>query len=252
MNSGPAAESEPSVRPKGTLLAASAAFLFATTAPAASPAQWGGFVAATSDYVLRGVSETRGQPALQADLHFDSGAGSFIGVWASTLRPTRAIDTTLEFDFYAGHSWFVSTDWRIRTSVVHYEYLDSSWQGPRDYDELNAALAFRDRMVVSVAWSPNVWWYSPAGGPARRSAMSYEFTARQPLAGSWYVAGGAGYYDVQRFGDGGYFFWNAGLGFARAQYRVDLATFGLDASDRSLLYSDNERGRWALTLTWQF
>ena len=46
---------------------------------------YGGHVAVTTDYVLRGVSQTRGAPALQADLHYTTANGWYAGAWASTV-----------------------------------------------------------------------------------------------------------------------------------------------------------------------
>ena len=39
----------------------------------------GGHLTATTDYVLRGMSQTRGAPALQADLNFAHTSGWFAG-----------------------------------------------------------------------------------------------------------------------------------------------------------------------------
>src|SRR5437588_773737 len=56
---------------------------------------WGGNLAVTSDFIYRGLSQSSGSAALQADLHADTPGGAFGGVWAST----RAHD----LDPYAGY-----------------------------------------------------------------------------------------------------------------------------------------------------
>src|SRR5256886_13905349 len=40
---------------------------------------WGGSLAVTSDYIYRGVSESNGRAALQADVHADTPQGTFAG-----------------------------------------------------------------------------------------------------------------------------------------------------------------------------
>ena len=243
------------MRATGILLALSIAPLAAQPADAAGAGRWSGFLAATTDYVYRGVSQTHGRAALQGDLHYDAGDGIYVGIWSSTVRPARNMDTTLEVDLYAGHSWLISSkslDWRVKLTAIHYAYLDTPWQGPRDYDEVIGALVYRDRVFMSAAWSPNTWRYTTTPGDSRHAAASYELTAHQPFAGNWYVAAGAGYYDLSRFAASGYWYWNAGIGYARSHYQLDLSTFGLDSADDPFLYWNAQRANWALTLTWQF
>jgi uncharacterized protein (TIGR02001 family) len=237
------------------LLALSIALVVADPASATSAGRWGGFLAVTTDYAYRGVSQTHGDPAFQGDLHYDAGNGSYFGIWSSTVKPALDMNTTLEVDLYAGHSWLISSespDWRLKLTAIHYEYLDTPWQGPRDYDEVIGALVYRDRVFLSVAWSPNAWRYTTTPGDARHAAASYELTTHQAFAGNWYVAAGAGYYDLSQFAASGYWYWNTGIGYARSHYQLDLSTFGLDSTDDAYLYWNAQRAHWALTLTWQF
>src|SRR5688572_11170604 len=91
---------------------------FTTTALALSlacmppPARAGvaGSVALTSDYPFRGVSQTAGDPALQAGLEYSAGAGFYAGAWGSNIRwlsdlstPAAPISSSLELDVYAGY-----------------------------------------------------------------------------------------------------------------------------------------------------
>src|SRR5207253_6491686 len=60
---------------------------------------WGGNLAVTSDFIYRGLSQSSGSAALQADLHADTPGGAFGGVWASTrahdLDPYAVYDLVL-------------------------------------------------------------------------------------------------------------------------------------------------------------
>ncbi len=53
--------------------------------PAAVLADLGGNVSVTTDYVWRGVSQTLGDPALQAELSFEHDNGFYTGVWGSNV-----------------------------------------------------------------------------------------------------------------------------------------------------------------------
>ena len=62
----------------------------------------GGSLALTSDAIYRGVSESNGNGAVQADLHVEEG-GTFIGAWGSTRD--RHLDPYADYDVeaYLGH-----------------------------------------------------------------------------------------------------------------------------------------------------
>src|SRR5919108_484609 len=81
---------------------------------------WGGNLAVTSDFIYRGLSESSGDPALQADLHADTSGGTFGGVWASTrdhsLDPYAGYDLEIYLGLRLdlGNAW--STSFRGRRS----------------------------------------------------------------------------------------------------------------------------------------
>ena len=42
-------------------------------------------VGAISEYRYRGLGQTKGNPALQGGVDYDSGKGFYVGAWASTI-----------------------------------------------------------------------------------------------------------------------------------------------------------------------
>lgn len=48
-------------------------------------AEFGGNIAVTTDYVWRGVSQTLGDPALQAEVSFEHDSGFYAGFWGSNV-----------------------------------------------------------------------------------------------------------------------------------------------------------------------
>ena len=219
--------------------------------PAAAGGRWSGFLAGTTDYVYRGVSQTQNQAALQGDVHYETALSTVVGMWASTVQPTSNTET-VELDAYLGQSWLLADDLLLSLSAVHYAYLDSTQWGPKDYDEILASLGYRGLLFATVAWSPNTWRYSVPNDPARHSAASYEVAAHLPIAREWYLSGGAGYYDLGQFVDPSYWYWNAGIGYGLRHYQIDLSYFGNDATARPPVYGNTQHASWALTLTWHF
>jgi uncharacterized protein (TIGR02001 family) len=224
------------------------------TWPAAGGAQgtYGGHVAATTDYVLRGVSQTRGAPALQADLYCTTANGWFAGAWASTIDPNPGAGATLELNAYAGRSWAAGESWNARLTAVHYAYPNADAGLRYDYDELTASLAFRDRLSASIAWSPNTSRYSRYYVASDRTALTYDLVGQWPLGRALAVNGGIGYYDLDDLFDTGYAYWSAGLAWNRPHLQFEFGYYASAAKAEELFGYESTGKRWALTVTWQF
>lgn len=233
----------------GSVLAVIAA---ATAQAALAEGSVGGHVDVTTDYVFRGLSQTRGKPAIQADLHYQTDAGWFAGAWGSTVDLNRGQGATIEFNGYAGRAWPVSGAWNAKLTAVQYIYPNDTTYLRYDYFELVGALSYDDRLSLSVAWSPNTSRYSSYGKAEDQTTLTYEIVGRWPLRGPLSVTGSVGYYDLSDLFGTGYFYGSAGLNGTFERIRVDLAYFstGQDASD---LFGEEVAGdRWSLTLAWWF
>src|SRR6516164_2912263 len=70
----------------------------------------GGSLALTSDYIYHGISQTCGDPAAQADLHFRLPAGRsaselFVGTWGSAGLGSTHCTEAKELNVYGGYSF---------------------------------------------------------------------------------------------------------------------------------------------------
>jgi uncharacterized protein (TIGR02001 family) len=199
-----------------------------------------------------GVSQTRGEPAVQADLHYQTSSGWFLGAWASSVDLNRGPGATVELNAYAGRSWPVSTSWNAKFTAVHYAYPNDTASLRYDYDELIGSLAFRDWILASVAWSPNTSRYSSRGVAIDRTAVTYDLAGRWPLFGPVVASGSAGYYDLDDLFGTGYGYWSAGVAVVLAHLQFDLGYFS--AADRAtdLFGPETTGARWSFTAAWQF
>lgn len=231
-------------------LAAITAALVATPSGVAHAQQWHGAVAVTTDYVFRGVSQTQGDGALQADLHYQGRNGWFAGAWTSTIDPGYAGPGRLELDLYAGWNWQPATDWTARLAYVRYLHPDATGATDYDYGELSARLAWRDRVVAVVAWAPDMVRYSPDDYDRTGRAQAYELALRQPLGSRLAATLGLGWYDGYYGID--YGAWNLGLGGSLGPIELELARFGNDDTARATFGQEAAGGRWALTALWRF
>lgn len=226
----------------------------ALAVPRESPAadQFSGLLGATTDYVFRGVSQTRGNPAIQGGLNYRGVAGWFVGAWASTIDPNPGPGATVEWNAYAGYGRPFRNAWHARLSVVHYAYPGDSDYAEYDYDELAASITYLDRLSAGIAWSPNTTRYSHQGLARDQTAVSYDLVARWPLRGPLHVTGSVGYYDLDDLFGTGYGYWSVGLAGTFEHLLVELTHCATSDTAVDLFGGDTAGSRWALTATWRF
>ena len=110
-------------------------------------------LAATTDYLWRGVSQTLGRPAVQGGINYSHASGAYAGIWASNVNffdpdapgadPADDDKATLELDYNLGLSGATAQELNWDVGVYRYTYpgavkalLDSS-------DEFYAGATYR-------------------------------------------------------------------------------------------------------------
>ncbi len=249
-------------------------------APQAAPAQadnptLGGNLALTSDYIYRGVSESDGHAALQADVHAVSAGGLFAGLWASTRDSHLEPGASGELQAYAGGRLALGAEWSATLSARADHLIGGSEQASDDYQEIDAALSWLDLCTLSVTAIPSAarYAYRPVGYGTYETYETYETYAYQRLGrsaawvadgsaqwlitGAFYVTGGAGYYYASARGaEGlaavGYAYGNAGLAYEPGRWRLDVGYFVAQRAAAGLFPYPLADHRMAATLSWQF
>jgi len=92
----------------------------------AADGPWSASLAATTDYVFRGVSQTYDSGALQLGVNYRSPLGWFAGAWASNVDPHPFGRTALELDLYAGFRRALGEEFNATVAYTHYQYVDDS------------------------------------------------------------------------------------------------------------------------------
>lgn len=237
---------EPWVRASSALLLV--ALLIWSPLPAAE--RWGGSVAALSDYVTRGLSLTRGDPAVQVSAYRQFGTGWSIGGAASTVDLGDWIDATHELSATLTRSWPLGERWSAYASYTRYIYPGE--RGDYDYGEWNASISYRNSLTATFAFFPDTSIYSRGRTAWRENAMSFEVATLQPLNERWSWLAGVGYYELPRPFDTGYWFWSAGIAFAWNALRVDLVHIDTGSTATRLFGSERAGNRWSAALMWTF
>ena len=226
--------------------------LWSTQCKAAN--EWSGALALTSDYLVRGISRTGHDPALQLDVTYSNPAGLIAGAFASNTQidPTKPRD--VELSGYIGFAWNVNEDWRGKVLGSHYAYPWNRAGSNYSYDELDLDMAFQGWLHFDLNYSPN----SPRrlGPPyqtlARVDEKSAEVNLQRQIVGKLSLIAGVGYSFVSGPESGGYTYWSAGA--AYDWHSVTLAVSYVNTTDeaKALFYNAAADGRWTGTFIWRF
>lgn len=220
-------------------------------APAAR-AEFGGSLVATTDYVYRGISQTRGKPAFQADVHYRTAGVWTFGAWTSTMDEHPGPGASLELDLYLSRNWALHPDWDAQATLTHYAYPDDDRAARYDYNEITASLIYQSRLAATVAWSPDASRYSYGRLAQDKTAISYELSALQPLFHELSATAGAGYYDLSELNDAGYWFWNAGLSWSAGGAQLAVSYIDTDEAAVRSFGWEQAGSRWTGTVLWRF
>jgi uncharacterized protein (TIGR02001 family) len=226
--------------------------LVALPALSATP-QWSGSITASSNYLLRGTSRNYNDPALSAEVHVEFSPGLFASAWASSTR-LRAVDpVTAELAGTLGYTGRISEDWSWVGSFTHYE---TPWSGDApeySYDELTLDMDWRERLLLSVSWSPNTTRYAPAYGWVRNGhAVAWEAGYQQELVPNLRAYAGVGYYDLSDLFGSGYWYGSLGVGWTWRRWQLDASYVLTDDAARRLSYPGAARRRAVASLSFNF
>jgi uncharacterized protein (TIGR02001 family) len=236
------------------LLALVLAALVAALAPCAARGEVvpAGFVGVTSDYVLRGVSLSNGQPALQGDLHLSLSGGWSAGFWSSQVRLVPH-SVSAELDAYLQWHGAVSEDFDLSAVVTHYSYPGDPRPVSYSYDELGTSLSWRDEIYVTASWSPRVNLYSYEDGLVRnQQVFSIDATVHRSVLPRLDISAGVGFYYPPGLAYGSYSYGNAALDWHQGHWRADLAFIWAQSAAHRHYAQGPAGGPLALSVAWVF
>ena len=102
-----------------------------------------GNVAIVSDYRVRGVSLSGGDPAIHGGIDLTHESGFYVGTWASSIDDGGTdLLGDVELDLYAGWSGDVSDGVSVDVGLLYYMYPTGDLGGDTDYFEPYASVGF--------------------------------------------------------------------------------------------------------------
>ncbi|MES2956924.1 MAG: TorF family putative porin [Pseudomonadota bacterium] len=126
---------------KKALLACAAAL--AAAVPTVSYADVAFNVGATTDYRYRGISQTRGKPAIQGGIDYSNGP-FYVGAWASSIKWIKDVggDADIEVDLYGGFKGEISKELTYDVGVLTYQYPSNKLNPSANTTEIYGALTY--------------------------------------------------------------------------------------------------------------
>jgi uncharacterized protein (TIGR02001 family) len=211
-----------------------------------------GSLGATSDFVFRGLSLTRGKPAVQASLDVEFPKEFYVGAFVATADPNPGPSPPVELDAWAGRYWRVSDSLSADVRLSEYSYPDDPRRVSYDRTEITGTLGWRNQLFAAAIYSPNTKAVGSSPGYHEGSAWALELSGRKPFSDRWALAAGVGHYDLHEVYGMSYNYWNATLTATLAPFELQLAYLGI-SGEADHHFADRSTGdRIAVTALWRF
>lgn len=120
-----------------------------------------GSAAFTSDYVWRGSTQTRDDPAMQVGVKLAGTSGLYASLWGSNVRFAPGSDASSELDFSLGWGRSIGSDYSLDLNLLRYHY--PSTVADLDWTEANASLTYQNRYWLALGHSRRALGYDAAG-----------------------------------------------------------------------------------------
>ena len=213
---------------------------------------YGGSLAITSDYLVRGISRSNHDVSPQADLHAAFGNGVDVGVFAASVQtgPNHLHNT--EVSGFVGFAKDIADEWHTRTVVNHYSYPWNRAGSQYDYDELNLDVAFEQWLTFSAMYSPNAPHFLLDSGLISVTEKSLAVSVQLPLTRQLSLNSGVGYAHLGGPYSDEYNYWATGGLYTLKSVSISLQYVGTTQGARQLYYDAAAHNRVAGTLIWRF
>ena len=226
---------------------------FLVRTPLLAADAFGGSVSLTSDYLVRGVTRSDHDPALQLDLHYLTSIGLFAGLFVSNARIDANDSIDAEVSGYFGYAWTGSDDWHARALYSHYAYPWNAHGSGYDYDEVSAQLSYQGWVQLSASYTPNYWRYNPREQELYSVAQeSAEVNLQHPVFKKFSLIGGLGYAYIGGRYPGGYVYYSAGGAYDIGPFSLALSYVNTDERAKRLFYKAAADNRVIGTVIWRF
>ena len=211
-----------------------------------------GSVGASSDFVFRGLSLTRGKPSAQASFDVEFPREFYLGAFIATADPRPLPGPDVEIDAWAGRYWRISENFSGDLRLSQYTYPDDPRRVSYNRTELTGTVGFRNQLFVAAIYSPNTKAVGSSAGYAEGNAWALELSGRRPLNEKFAISAGVGHYGLDEIYHDSFNYWNVTLTGSFKPFELQLAWLGVDSHADEHFDPDSVGDRVALTALWRF
>ena len=189
-----------------------------------------GSLAATSDYVFRGITQSNEDTATQGAINFGQATGPYLGLWGSNVDFNDGDETQLELDLSGGYKWAWGPA-SLDAGVIYYAYPGAD--SGLDYDYWEGKLA------ASVPAGPVTFtgsaFVSPDYFAGSGTAVYLNGATSVPVFKTGITANAAvGHQSIDdnaALGTADYTDWTGGLSYTWEKFTFNVAYYDTDLSD---------------------
>jgi uncharacterized protein (TIGR02001 family) len=211
-----------------------------------------GSLGGTSDFVFRGLSLTRGDPAAQMSIDIEFPKEFYVGAFVATCDPNPGPSPPVEMDIWAGRYWRMSESISADLRLSQYTYPDDPRRVSYNRTEITGTLGYRNQLFIAAIYSPNTKAVASSPGYDEGDAWAVELSGRYPIGERFAVSAGIGHYGLDEVYHDSYSYWNVTVTATLAPFELQLAWLGVDDGAEEHFSEDVVGDRVALTALWRF
>ncbi len=201
----------------------------------ASPFTWS--VAAVSDYVWRGVSQSDEEPTAQAGLTWTAPVGIYAGVWGSGVDFGPG-DPDMEVDYFVGYNTDLGDSVNFDIMLNRYTYPGAA---SLNFNELIATATFVETYSLTAAYSDDF-------GGSNTDSLYVAGGASWGLPNDFSLDASVGRSMFESAYSDDYTDWSLGVGRSWGLFSAALSYHGVDGTGRDI-FGDLADDRVVLTLS---
>jgi uncharacterized protein (TIGR02001 family) len=183
------------------------------------PGEFSGFISLTTDYMLRGISQTDNDFALQGGITYsiplDEKLGFYAGFFSSTVDFNDGDEAQLELDPSVGFTYQATDALSFELSGLYYTYPNADSSLNYNFFEALAAVRYN----AGAVGLGTLVYYSPDYFGGNDEGVYVQATVDVPVSDSFYLTGWVGHQSVSdnsNFGVPDYYDWSVGAGYSIA------------------------------------
>lgn len=215
----------------------------AQAAAPASPHSFTGNLTLASEYLYRGIAQTRGKPALQGGFDYAHASGFYAGVWGSNISwisdAVSGASASVEIDVYGGYKGSITDDFGYDVGVLTYNYPGSNktfagfQELKQDTTELYGALSWKWLTLKYSHSTTALFGWAKTGTLTDKTKGSgyLELNAAYDLGDGWGINGHVGHQKVKGNSDASYSDYKLGVTKDVGFGTVGLAYWATNAKD---------------------